>query len=392
MWTKILLLFALVPVALAQSGAASFWSSNALSVPAFPDVDAHWTFWNPANLCGVSGSTAPCTSGSTVVYSLADLSGHGNTATTAGTSQPTYVPSALNGKAAGTFATGSWFSLASSIPTAQTQYTFYVVFERTGGAGSFLSGANGSLSFADGSSTCAASYCMAIGSTGTGSIAHDTTTLDSTNYHAAVITFNKSTLAYQFYFCGSVCTLSSSGTGTSQTLNQAITTLGNNSAGTSPLLGDVVDVAEASGIASATDLAKFARYVTYWYGNLSTVLLTASSCGTTGTQYVAYSGCTLSASGGTAPYTYGYTQSTSYTTPPEGLSIGSGGSITGTVYGQGTYSPQFVATDSLGVQGTLRESYSITGDNTLGGCTLFPSDSIFHTDVSALPVDTSPSM
>ncbi len=67
------------------------------------------------------------------------------------------------------------------------------------------------------------------------------------------------------------------------------------------------------------------------------------------------------------------------------------GAITGTVYGQGSYVTQFVATDSLGTTATVKVKFSFAGDSTLGGCTLFPNDSIFHRKLSGLPVDTSPS-
>lgn len=114
----------------------------------------------------------------------------------------------------------------------------------------------------------------------------------------------------------------------------------------------------------------------------------------TGTQYVALSGCTLAATGGLPPYTYSWKVVTdgSYAALPEGLTLGSStGTISGTVYGQGRYVPEFVVTDSAGTSATLSTLvFSIAGDDTLGGCSLFPSDSIFHRRVDSLPVDTSP--
>lgn len=120
--------------------------------------------------------------------------------------------------------------------------------------------------------------------------------------------------------------------------------------------------------------------------------ITTTSC-PGGTQYVAYVGCTLSATGGTAPYTFSWnaTNGGSYAALPEGLQLNaSTGAITGTVYGQGTYVVEFIAKDATGATSTENISFAMAGDNTLGGCSLFPSNSIFHTNISALPVDTSP--
>jgi hypothetical protein len=123
-------------------------------------------------------------------------------------------------------------------------------------------------------------------------------------------------------------------------------------------------------------------------------LAATSSCASTGKQYTTYGGCTLAAAGGTPPYTYAWKIVTddSSAALPEGLSLNSSaGAITGTVYGQGGYVTQFVATDSLGTTATVKVKFSFAGDNTLGGCKLFPNDSIFHRNLAGLPVDTSPS-
>ena len=112
-----------------------------------------------------------------------------------------------------------------------------------------------------------------------------------------------------------------------------------------------------------------------------------------GTQYQAFGGCTLTAIGGVKPYAYSWVTYSdgSYASLPEGLSIGSStGAISGTVYGQGTYVTQFQVADALGTTATTTAQFSIAGNNSLGGCSLFPSDSAFHINVSTLPVDTSP--
>ncbi len=67
-----------------------------------------------------------------------------------------------------------------------------------------------------------------------------------------------------------------------------------------------------------------------------------------------------------------------------------GGSLIG---GQGTYTPEFVVTDSTNTQATQDISIAINGNNAFLS-TIFPSTSIFHHRVDAattgLPVDSSP--
>jgi hypothetical protein len=61
--------------------------------------------------------------------------------------------------------------------------------------------------------------------------------------------------------------------------------------------------------------------------------------------------------------------------------------------GQGTYTPEFVVTDSTGAQATQAISFAINGSNAFLA-SIFPATSIFHHRVDAattsLPVDTSP--
>jgi uncharacterized protein (TIGR03437 family) len=111
-----------------------------------------------------------------------------------------------------------------------------------------------------------------------------------------------------------------------------------------------------------------------------------------GTQYQPYAGCTIVATGGTPPYVYSWSTSTSFASLPEGLTLDSStGVISGSqIGGQGGYYTNFIVTDKEGGTVNRTITFSINGNNTLGGCTLFPSNSIFHTPISALPVDTSP--
>jgi Putative Ig domain len=114
-----------------------------------------------------------------------------------------------------------------------------------------------------------------------------------------------------------------------------------------------------------------------------------------GTQRAAYAGCTLVATGGTAPYTWSVTAASGYSPLPEGLALNaSTGAITGaSIGGQGTYAPTLIVTDSAHAQDSAQIAFSIIGSNAFLA-TIFPVSSIFHHRVDAastgLPVDTSP--
>jgi len=112
-----------------------------------------------------------------------------------------------------------------------------------------------------------------------------------------------------------------------------------------------------------------------------------------GTQGTGYAGCTIAASGGSPPYTYSV--STNSSPLPEGMSLDAAtGSIgSSLIGGQGTYTPEFVVTDSIGTQATQNIGFAINGNNKFLA-TIFPATSIFHHRVDAattgLPVDASP--
>jgi putative Ig domain-containing protein len=122
--------------------------------------------------------------------------------------------------------------------------------------------------------------------------------------------------------------------------------------------------------------------------------LTTSSC-PAATQSSAYAGCTLSASGGTSPYTFSVSTNPNYPPLPEGMSLNAatGAISSALVGGQGSYSPLFVVTDAAHNQASRQISIAIAGSNTFLA-SIFPSTSIFHHRVDAastgLPVDTSP--
>ncbi|HUK30237.1 MAG TPA: Ig domain-containing protein [Candidatus Acidoferrum sp.] len=122
----------------------------------------------------------------------------------------------------------------------------------------------------------------------------------------------------------------------------------------------------------------------------STSLTITAGTFPTATQYQAYSSSALSATGGVPPYTWSVT--TADSTIPEGMSINASTGVisSAAVGGQGGYQFQVQVTDAAGTTATALETINVIADNTLGGCAIFPADSIFHHRVDSLPVDTSP--
>jgi hypothetical protein len=126
----------------------------------------------------------------------------------------------------------------------------------------------------------------------------------------------------------------------------------------------------------------------------SSLAISTTSC-PGGTQGQSYAGCTISATGGSLPYTFSIDNSGNYPPPPEGIVLNaSTGSVTSSLIGgQGSYSTNFIVTDSTGAQATQVISFAINGNNAFLA-TIFPSTSIFHHRVDAattsLPVDASP--
>jgi hypothetical protein len=114
-----------------------------------------------------------------------------------------------------------------------------------------------------------------------------------------------------------------------------------------------------------------------------------------GTQGAAYTGCTIVASGGSPPYSYSVSTNSGFPPLPEGMSLNAttGNISSSLIGGEGTYTPEFVVTDSTSTQATQNISIAINGSNAFLA-NIFPSTSIFHHRVDAattsLPVDTSP--
>jgi uncharacterized protein (TIGR03437 family) len=112
------------------------------------------------------------------------------------------------------------------------------------------------------------------------------------------------------------------------------------------------------------------------------------------TQYQSYS-TALTATGGTPPYTWSVVSSTG-TSLPEGMSLNP---VTGVVSatqvnGQGGYAVTVQVTDSgtpTPGSATATVNFGVNSDTGLGGCQMFPADSIYNQRIDLLPVDTNPS-
>ncbi|MFT4263957.1 MAG: M4 family metallopeptidase [Nocardioides sp.] len=96
-------------------------------------------------------------------------------------------------------------------------------------------------------------------------------------------------------------------------------------------------------------------------GGGTTTVTVANPGSKTGTVGTAISSFTLSASGGTAPYTW------SATGLPAGVSISSAGTVSGTPTTAGTYSVTASATDSAGAAGTTSFTFTVSGGSS-GTC------------------------
>ncbi|HKM84614.1 MAG TPA: hypothetical protein VJW96_00300 [Terriglobales bacterium] len=122
--------------------------------------------------------------------------------------------------------------------------------------------------------------------------------------------------------------------------------------------------------------------------------ITTTSC-PGGTQGSAYAGCTIIASGGSPPYTYSVNANANFSPLPEGMSLNAATGVISSslIGGQGTYTPEFMVTDSASAQATQGINIALNGNNAFLA-NIFPSTSIFHHRVDAattnLPVDTSP--
>jgi hypothetical protein len=122
--------------------------------------------------------------------------------------------------------------------------------------------------------------------------------------------------------------------------------------------------------------------------------ITTTSC-PGGTQLQSYRGCRIEAAGGVPPYQFTIDNSGNYPSLPEGLSLNQyTGEIWGPIIGgEGSYTVNFIVTDSASNQASAQITFAMNGNNAYMA-RIFPPDSIFHHRVDAattgLPVDTSP--
>ena len=110
------------------------------------------------------------------------------------------------------------------------------------------------------------------------------------------------------------------------------------------------------------------------------------------TQYQSYN-TTLQATGGTPPYTWSVVTSTGVGLP-EGMSLNPSTGVVSAIQvnGQGGYQVTIQVTDSAKPTpntATAPINFGVHSDTSLGGCQLFPPDSIYNQRIDQLPVDTS---
>ena len=111
------------------------------------------------------------------------------------------------------------------------------------------------------------------------------------------------------------------------------------------------------------------------------------------TQYQSYS-TTLTASGGTPPYTWSVVTSTGVGLP-EGMNLdASTGEISAAqVFGQGGYQVTIQVSDSASPTPNTASAalnFGVNSDTSLGGCQMFPPDSIYNQRIDQLPADSNP--
>jgi len=111
-------------------------------------------------------------------------------------------------------------------------------------------------------------------------------------------------------------------------------------------------------------------------------------------QYQPYT-TTLTATGGALPYHWSVDRSSGVSLP-EGMSLNTTTGIVSAaqVNGQGGYAVTLQVTDSASPTPAVASAtlnFGVFSDSTMGGCQMFPPDSIYNQRIDRLPVDTIPS-
>jgi len=401
--SSLLLLLLCACVAMAGCGGSTTFANSSTTVPTITSFVA-----NPATDQG-SGSTLTwaTTGASSVAISpgtFTSTAASGSTSVSP-TTTTTYTLTATNSSGTVTATATVTVSAAGSLP---------VISSFTASPTSITSGSSSTLSWVTTGATSIAitpgtfTSTAASGSTSVSPTTTTTYTLTATNATGSVtatatVTVNATVrLPVISSFTASPGTITS---GSSSTLSWVTT--GATSIAITP---GTFTSAAASGTTAVdpTATTTYTLTATNTAGSVTATLkltITTASGGTleitttacpAGTQYAAYLGCTIAASGGTPPYTFSVSDSDSVPTLPEGMSLNaSTGAITSALIGgQGTYTPEIIVTDSTGATASTDDiTFAITGNNVFLA-SIFPSTSIFHHRVDAattgLPVDSSP--
>jgi hypothetical protein len=360
---------------------------------------------NPANINpGASSTLNWATTGATNIYispgSFTSTAASGSTSVTP-TATTTYTLTATNASGS-TTATAIVTVSAATKPTITSFSTNPTTIDSGGSSTlSWVTTGATSISISPGTFTSTS----ASGSTSVSPTATTTYTLTATNAAGsttttATVTVNAATKPTITSFSANPTTINS---GESSTLSWVTT--GAISISISP---GTLTSTSATGSSSVSPTATTTYTLTATNGAGSTtatatVTVTASggalAISTTtcpgGTQGASYAGCTITASGGVPPYTFSTNTSGNYAPLPEGLSLNANnGDVTSVLIGgQGTYTVQFIVTDSAKAQATQEIGFAINGNNAFL-TNIFPATSIFHHRMDAastgLPVDTSP--
>ena len=283
-------------------------------------------------------------------------------------------------------------SFTASPPSINSGSSSTLNWATTGATGIAITPGTFTSTSASGSTSVSPTMTTTYTLTATNAAGSTTSTLTVTVNTTSKPTISSFTASPPSITSGSSSTLSWATTGATSiaiTPGTFTSTSASGSTSVSPTVTTTYTLTATNAAGSTTSTAKVT--VTASGGPLA---ITTTSC-PGGTQGAAYAGCTIVASGGSPPYTFSVAENSSVPPLPEGMSLDAttGAISSSLIGGQGTYTPEFVVTDSTSAQATQDISIAINGNNAFLA-NIFPSTSIFHHRVDAattsLPVDTSP--